>query len=215
MPKCIHEDDFCLDAGIPSVINFGKSAMWSHIFSQIDSVEGDICIATYSLPDIQFTQKILAKKTRGIQIIAHSKFFDRAYEIKEAFPEVHISLRDDIHAKFALIEPSTVWLLSANFGRSDWIEHAVAIHGQNVFDGFKQDFDKLFKSSEPVEILKPCPFCGAELKLRDKTHKALFIHGYQSNLYYINCPFCNAHTGSSQDTLKEAISVWNRRANHE
>lgn len=217
MSQCLHENELSIEVGT-GTIKFGKVAIWSYALSQIENVEGNICIATYSLPDIQFTQRILAKKTHGIRIIAHSKFFDRAYEIKEAFPEIDISLRDDIHAKFALIEPNTVCLLSANFGRSNWIEHAAVIHAQNVFDGFQKDFDKLFRNSEPVETLKPCPFCGTKLKLREGEFPALQEWGnelFSRKQYMITCPVCKANLTTTKPTLEEAIRVWNRRANHE
>lgn len=194
------------------IVSFGKRPIWADILTQINTIEGNICIATYSLPDVSFAKKILAKRPCDIHIIAHSKFFDKAYELKETFPEIHIAVRDDIHAKFALIEPDIVWLSSANFGKSDWLEHAVTIHSQKLFEPFKNDFDNCFSSSKVVETLKPCPFCGTKLKLRDKTAPALQEHGSPS-MYYIRCSFCGTYTGESQNTLEKAIGVWNRRAN--
>ena len=52
------------------------------------------------------------------------------------------------------------------------------------------------------EVLKPCPFCGEKNNL---TYFGLL------SVYWVRCDECRT-TGPTKDTMKEAIKVWNARA---
>ena len=54
--------------------------------------------------------------------------------MKRMYPELKIVLKPDVHAKFVLIEPETVWLSSANFGRSGWFEQTIGLHSKEAYE---------------------------------------------------------------------------------
>lgn len=57
------------------------------------------------------------------------------------------------------------------------------------------------------ELLKPCPFCGADVaKVADWSD----VDGKE---YWVFCQQCAAATGHCE-TREGAIEAWNRRANH-
>lgn len=55
--------------------------------------------------------------------------------------------------------------------------------------------------------LKPCPFCGEEAKLLDKTNY-YETGGY--TYYFVRCNNCGAENGWNMQ-LEKAIEAWNRR----
>ena len=59
------------------------------------------------------------------------------------------------------------------------------------------------------EELKPCPFCGEVLTVKD-------IHFADNGTYNVHCCFCEAQVGSlhkgEYGSPKEAIEAWNNRA---
>lgn len=58
--------------------------------------------------------------------------------------------------------------------------------------------------------LKPCPFCGGEPRLHDRTDGAGFRHAWvQCHGRY--CP-TQPYTRDVYDTATKAIAAWNRRA---
>jgi len=110
---------------------------WNTKLSQIAKtpVERRIIIVTYSLPRYQtFIPKILEKRSANVLIICHMKFMERALELQKRFPLLRFRFLDNVHAKVVLIEPDTVWLSSANFGSSKWIECTIGIHSEKAYD---------------------------------------------------------------------------------
>ncbi|MBQ6664135.1 MAG: hypothetical protein IJM68_00965 [Synergistaceae bacterium] len=100
---------------------------------------------------MQYVQKIFSKRPYDIHIIAHSKFIQKAKEIKSYFPAIKIALRSDIHAKIALIEPNTVWLSSGNFGKSGWYEFSLGMHNDKAFEYLQKQFQQLYKNAKEVK----------------------------------------------------------------
>lgn len=198
-------------------ISIGSISTWSTRLKSIKQVKGKICIATFTLPDLPYAQKILAKRPRDIFIVAHTNFTQKAQAIKSDFPDIMIAVREDIHAKLVLIEPSTVWLSSANFGHSGWIENSIGLHSKKAYKFYKSAFDEIFTSSteieipeesgnlpvqeEQSEILNPCPICGAKI-----TEGNIISH---RNSIYIQCS-CGALGGLSGN-IKRSIIQWNTR----
>ena len=196
-------------------ISAGSNATWSTRLKNIKQVKGKICIATFSLPDLPYARKILERRPRDISIVAHAKFTRKAQAIKARFPSIRIAVREDIHAKFVLIEPGTVWLSSANFGYSGWIENSIGLHSKKAYKYYKSAFDEIFSSSAEIEVpeesgndpvqyeqpetLKPCPICGAEI-----TERNIIMH---RNSICIKCE-CGALGGLS-GSLTQSIIMWN------
>ena len=65
-------------------------------------------------------------------------------------------------------------------------------------------------------MIKTCPFCGNEAKLRAQNE--LVGHGMTTTLYFVECTVCKAH-GTEYDVYFEgyrnvenkAIDAWNAR----
>ena len=199
---------------------FGDNSTWAVRLSQLAKVKSNVYISTFSLPDLPYAQKILEKRPRDIFIIAHSMFYAKALAMKDAFPDIRIALRDNIHAKMVLTEPETVWLSSANFGRSGWIEHGIGMHSPEAFDFYKNAFDNTFSSSEEIigspkleelinspdnekyhVILRNCPFCGKSITERNIIH--------HPNGVYIECS-CGAY-GALAGKAEHTIRLWNEQ----
>lgn len=105
---------------------------WNMKLSQIgreSTKHKKIYIATYSLPDVRAVKDILKHRPTGqhIQLICHSKFSIRAQEVKDAFPDIQIRCHPSLHSKVCIMEPETMFIGSANFGRSRWHESMVGI----------------------------------------------------------------------------------------
>lgn len=64
------------------------------------------------------------------------------------------------------------------------------------------------ESKEMTIELKPCPFCGEVLTVKD-------IHFANNGTYNVHCGFCEAQVGSlhkgEYGSPKEAIEAWNNR----
>lgn len=201
-------------------IFFGDNSTWGVKLSQLAKVKGNVYISTFSLPDLPYAQKILKKRPCDIYIIAHSMFHAKALAIKDAFPDIRIALRDNIHAKMVLAEPKTVWLSSANFGKSGWIEHGIGMHSPEAFDFYKNAFDDTFSNSEEIigspkleqlaenqdsekyhVILRNCPFCGKSVTESNIVH--------HPNGVYIECS-CGAY-GALAEKAEHTIKRWNEQ----
>jgi len=127
---------------------FSHNSTWSTKLSQIGKVKGKITIITYSLPNIEYTRRILKKKSKDVYIIAHLKFYKKAMKIKEEFPDVNIALHNSVHSKVVTIEPITTYFSSANFGSSGWHESSIGFHSKEIHDDSKKDFESLWKQCE-------------------------------------------------------------------
>ena len=113
---------------------------WATRMSQIGKCPGGIIICTYSLPDVEYIMKILDKHPDNVVLVLHEKFRRSADLLKARYRGLHVYLRPDVHAKLVLIEPETVWLSSANFGRSGWFEQTIGIHDRRAFEFY---FDQI------------------------------------------------------------------------
>ena len=101
----------------------GGGSSWATKLSQLGRQKGCLRIITYSLPNIDFIKRVFGKRPENIFIIANpeaSSVQRRAEAIKEEFPNIRIALNRKIHSKVVLIEPRTVMVSSANFGKSGW-----------------------------------------------------------------------------------------------
>lgn len=131
----------------------GCVSTWATKLSQLGRQTGIVRILTYSLPNIDYVKTQFKRRPHGIYIICHSKFRDRALEIKRAFPEIRIALNPELHSKVLLIEPETVYVSSANFGSSKWHETSVGFHSKAAHDWFvDNDFFCLWHDSKEVEL---------------------------------------------------------------
>ncbi|BEP62310.1 hypothetical protein GmRootV213_28640 [Variovorax sp. V213] len=60
--------------------------------------------------------------------------------LKLRFPEVRIALHRNNNAKVVLVAPDTVWVSSADFGKTTQIESAVGLHSSAVFKRTRESF---------------------------------------------------------------------------
>lgn len=149
---------FKTDAGgIALKINDAKlttsktASTWNTRLSQIAYAPGEIIICTYSLPDMDYLKSIFDKRSSGITIIAHEKFRSKSEKLKAMYPALNIVLRPDVHAKFVLIEPKTVWLSSANFGKSSWFEQTIGLHSKEAYDFMLEQVQHYISSDATAE----------------------------------------------------------------
>ncbi|WP_143047720.1 hypothetical protein [Variovorax sp. YR266] len=60
--------------------------------------------------------------------------------LKLRFPEVRIALHHNNNAKVVLVAPDTVWVSSADFGKTARIKSAVGLHSNIVFKRTRESF---------------------------------------------------------------------------
>jgi phosphatidylserine/phosphatidylglycerophosphate/cardiolipin synthase-like enzyme len=134
------------------VSSAASASTWNTRLSQIQHSCNEIFICTYSLPNLEYLERILDKRSARITILANSKFVDKAYELKKSYPDLKIKLAPDTHAKIVLIYPNTVWLSSANFGRSGWFENTVGIKNKDVYNFYENEIKRFISGSKIEEI---------------------------------------------------------------
>ena len=89
---------------------------------------------TGALPDLGYISQIVSKRPRDILIIANTRALPEAKQLKYLFPFLRIALHPDTNAKVVLVAPDTVWVSSADFGKTDQIESAVGLHSTAVYN---------------------------------------------------------------------------------
>jgi phosphatidylserine/phosphatidylglycerophosphate/cardiolipin synthase-like enzyme len=134
------------------VSSSASASSWNTRLSQIKYQLGEIFICTYSLPDQGYIGQILGKRSTGVTILANSKFLNKAKVLKTLYPSLNIKLAPDTHAKIVLVSPDTVWLSSANFGKSGWFENTVGIKNTDVYNFYENEI-KRFMSGSKIEEL--------------------------------------------------------------
>ena len=127
-----------------------SGSTWSTRLSQIGKVKGEILICTYSLPNLDYVQGIFAKRPYGIKMSANSRFRHKAQQIKALYPEIEVGLLEDMHKKTLLIEPQTIFIGSANFGKSGWRENCVGFHSPDMFEFCRAEFYMDWQEAEKV-----------------------------------------------------------------
>lgn len=113
---------------------------WNTRLAQIARVIGPILIMTGALPDSEYIAQTLGKRPRDIFIIANASAQNEAKTLKRRFPDVRIALHLNSNAKVVLVAPDTVWVSSADFGRTTQIESAVGLHSISVFKKTQESF---------------------------------------------------------------------------
>ena len=127
------------------------TSKWNTRLAQIARVVGPVLIMTGSLPDPEYISQTLGKRPRDIFIIANAAAQREARMLKLRFPEVRIALHPNTNAKVVLVAPDTVWVSSADFGKTTQIESAVGLHSSIVF---KKTRESLFNRvwAEATEV---------------------------------------------------------------
>ena len=128
-----------------------NASTWGTKLSQLDRQTGTVRIVTYTLPDMPYVRTQLGRRPKDIFLIAHSKFLGRAIEIKREYPDIRIAVCDDVHFKVMLVEPQTVVISSANFGRSKWHETSVSFHSKEAHDWYVRIFDNLWSRCREIQ----------------------------------------------------------------
>lgn len=123
-------------------VSCGYASTWGTKLSQIARSKGEVILCTYSLPKLEYLYKILDKRS-DITIICHSSFTNKAIVLKRKYPALKVVLKDDVHAKIALIGPNTTILSSANFGSSGWFEHGAIIKSEDVYNFYRTELEVL------------------------------------------------------------------------
>jgi len=130
---------------------YGPSHTWAMKLSQLNRQSGIVRIITYSLPDLDYTVNLLGKRPNDIFLICHSKFSDKANLLVSALPGIKVAVRNDIHTKILLLEPSTIYITSANFGQSGWHETTMGVRSTEAHAWYVANvFNPLWDSSKTI-----------------------------------------------------------------
>ncbi|MBN3215551.1 hypothetical protein [Pectobacterium polaris] len=111
-----------------------SASTWKTRLSQLARVYGPVYIMTGQLSDAVYISEIIGKRPHDLFIIANTAAKDEAQFLKGKFPKVHIALHPKINAKVVLLSPDTVWISSADFGKSTRIESAIGMHSHQLFN---------------------------------------------------------------------------------
>ncbi|MEA3200084.1 MAG: hypothetical protein QOE90_1512 [Thermoplasmata archaeon] len=136
---------------------YGPTHTWAMKLSQLHRQVGVCRIVTYSLPALDYAREQFGRRPFGISLVCNEKFLNQAREIKRTFPRIEIRTHPRVHSKILLIEPGTVYVSSANFGRSmsgikAWHETTLGVRSTAAHDWYVQtSFDPLWKESNDVQ----------------------------------------------------------------
>lgn len=124
-----------------------SGSTWNTRLSQLLKDEKELIICTYSLPEIKYVTKILSKREngRGITLLVHDKFKEKAVLLKQDYPELKIFLATNTHAKLIISPPETVWLSSANLGDSGWFESTIGLKSREAYDYYQNQILKFIE----------------------------------------------------------------------
>lgn len=114
------------------------ASTWNTRLSQLARIEGPVYIMTAALHDLEYIAKIISKRPRNIYIIANTRALPEAQQLKAQFPMLQIALHPETNAKVVLVAPETVWVSSADFGKTDQIESAIGLHSPLVYKRTKE-----------------------------------------------------------------------------
>lgn len=109
------------------------ASTWNTRLSQLARIEGPVYVMTGALPDLEYIARIISKRPRDIFIIANTRALREAQQLKAQFPMLQIALHPETNAKVVLVAPETVWVSSADFGKTDQIESAIGLHSPLVY----------------------------------------------------------------------------------
>lgn len=112
------------------------ASTWSTRLSQLGKWSGEVWIMTRHLNDVEYIAGILGKRPKDIYIIAHESARIIAAKLKARFPEIRIALHNDINAKAVLVEPQTIWISSADFGRTEDIESTIGVRSIQAYENY-------------------------------------------------------------------------------
>lgn len=110
----------------------------------------EIYICTYSLPNVDYIEKMLDGRPANMKIVCNSKFEKEARAIRSKFPNIQIFVKNDMHAKIAAYLPETTILSSANFGKSNWIEHSAIIKNKDIAEYYTENIKAIIEESSEI-----------------------------------------------------------------
>ena len=130
---------------------YSPSHTYGMKLSQLPRQKGTVRIITYKFAALPYAIEQLARRPHDIKIIVNSKFSPDARRIKKELPGVEIRVHPELHDKVVLIEPSTIYMGSANFGHGGWSESTVGLRSKEAFDWFlKTRWEPLWAESRLV-----------------------------------------------------------------
>lgn len=121
---------------------------WPAILARLARQKGTIRIVTYSLADMEQIRKQLGHRSKDIWLICHNHFKGRATEIKGAFPDMKIAVRDNIYAKVLLVAPKTVHMTSVGAAETTMVLRTREAHNEFV----EGAFNSLWENATEVTV---------------------------------------------------------------
>lgn len=128
-----------------------KAATWATHLTQLGKMKGQMWVMTRNLPDVDYISEIIGKRPWDISILAHTDAFENALLLRARFPRVQFALHPRNNAKMVLVAPKTVWLSSADFGKSTDVESGLGLHSTEAFDtAFSEIFLKAWNEARAI-----------------------------------------------------------------
>ena len=128
---------------------------WNTRLAKIMSQPGDIIVCTFSISDLPYICRILAKHSNGVTILAHERYAYQAKLLKKWYPEIRIYVSPYAHAKLVLQEPGLVWLSSENLGHTKKsFDASICIENEEVYSHYLSQVDRLLRNQETIEIME-------------------------------------------------------------
>ena len=111
--------------------NFGFSTAKS--LASVIRANEKVLVVTFALPKYPcYRPTGLDINPQNVTIIANSQYENEAMELKQAYPDLHIYLDPQVHAKMILASSGKVWLGSANMSKSNSLDSTVGINSPVV-----------------------------------------------------------------------------------
>lgn len=131
---------------------FTGSSSWATRISSISRHNEPVRIITYSIPDISYVREQLQRRPDNIYFIANEKFINKVDVLQSDFRDICFAVHKEVHSKILLIAPRTVYISSANFGRSKWHESCIGLHSKEAHDWYVNHiFEPLWDVSTETE----------------------------------------------------------------
>lgn len=128
---------------------YRPSHTWGMKLSGLSQQTGRVRVLTYSLPDLAYVLEQFRRRPHDVWLIGHTKFRSRAEWLQRAIPGLHIGTAK-VHSKVVLIAPATVYIGSANFGRSNLHETVIAVRSSLAHDWLAEEFDSIWRRADIV-----------------------------------------------------------------
>jgi len=125
-----------------------------HLSAILRRPDEQVTILTYALPAQEwYLPKAFDIRTKGVTIIAHSKYAEQAMAIKRKYPDIRIFLDYRVHAKMTLSSSGQIWIGSANLCNSHSLDGTVALESPALYAFYMDEIARYHLTDPAKEVL--------------------------------------------------------------